>query len=204
MKKVENIDPIRQIRDEYDNDSITVYQAYNHDIANAAVNHQRFVAPFKIDRMTWIKPSFLWMMYRCGWGTKEGQSNILEIKIKRLGFDWALSNACLSNFDLDRYASYEDWKKLLKEKPVRIQWDPERDVYFNPLQHRSIQIGLSGRAVELYVNEWTISIQDISEKCRKIKRLVDAKNADYEALLPFEQPYSLNPQIAYAIGSFNK
>jgi len=23
--------------------------------------------------MSWIKPNFLWMMYRCGWGTKEGQ-----------------------------------------------------------------------------------------------------------------------------------
>ncbi|WP_422570328.1 DUF4291 family protein, partial [Erwinia billingiae] len=28
--------------------------------------------------MTWIKPSFLWMMYRSGWGMKDpGQKRIL-------------------------------------------------------------------------------------------------------------------------------
>jgi hypothetical protein len=28
------------------------------------------VPPFKVDRMTWVKPSFLWMTYRSGWATK--------------------------------------------------------------------------------------------------------------------------------------
>ncbi|WP_141653813.1 DUF4291 family protein, partial [Erwinia billingiae] len=27
--------------------------------------------PFSMTRMTWIKPSFLWMMYRSGWGMKD-------------------------------------------------------------------------------------------------------------------------------------
>jgi Domain of unknown function (DUF4291) len=58
----------------------------------------RFVPPFKRDRMTWIKPSFLWMMYRCDWATKPGQERVLAVKITRAGFEWALAHACLSHF----------------------------------------------------------------------------------------------------------
>ena len=54
----------RQIRATFDDDTITVYQAYCPEIANAAVAAGTFVAPWSSDRMTWIKPSFLWMMYR--------------------------------------------------------------------------------------------------------------------------------------------
>ncbi|MBL8891477.1 MAG: DUF4291 family protein [Planctomycetaceae bacterium] len=30
-------------------------------MAEPALKQQRFVAPFSFDRMTWIKPSFLWL-----------------------------------------------------------------------------------------------------------------------------------------------
>ncbi|WP_458785448.1 DUF4291 family protein [Vallitalea sediminicola] len=29
-----------------------------------------FGSSFKLNRMTWVKPSFLWMMYRSGWAKK--------------------------------------------------------------------------------------------------------------------------------------
>jgi hypothetical protein len=84
----------REIRAQYDDELITVYQAYRKEIAVSAVENQKFVSPpFKMERMTWIKPSFLWMMYRAGWASKEGQEHILEIQIRREGFEWALENA---------------------------------------------------------------------------------------------------------------
>jgi hypothetical protein len=49
--------------------------------------------------------------------------------------------------------SKEEWERLKKSAPVRIQWDPERDLLLQPLQHRAIQIGLSKAAVNLYVNQ---------------------------------------------------
>ena len=49
--------------------------------------------------MTWIKPSFLWMMHRSGWATKPGQERVLAIEITRAGFEWALSHAALSHYD---------------------------------------------------------------------------------------------------------
>lgn len=72
----------REIRAFYTNDFIRIYQAYNNCIADSAISNQKFVSPpFKLERTTWIKPSFFWMMYRCGWGYKEGQERILAIDI---------------------------------------------------------------------------------------------------------------------------
>ncbi len=62
--------PFRQVRAVFDDREITVYQAYSPRIAGPAVAAGTFVAPFSFTRMTWIKPSFLWMMYRCGWAAK--------------------------------------------------------------------------------------------------------------------------------------
>jgi hypothetical protein len=57
--------PYRQIRAIYDDETITVYQAYSPSIATTAVEHQKLNASpdFKLGRMTWIKPSWCWMMY---------------------------------------------------------------------------------------------------------------------------------------------
>jgi hypothetical protein len=54
----------REIRAVYDDEGITVYQAFNADIAEAAVREQKLNAsPLYRFRMTWIKPSWCWMLY---------------------------------------------------------------------------------------------------------------------------------------------
>ena len=88
--------PARQIRARCTDRTLTVYRAYSPEIAVPAVGAGRFVAPFRRERMTWIKPSFLWMMYRCGWATKPGQERVLAVEITRAGLEWALARACLS------------------------------------------------------------------------------------------------------------
>ena len=191
-----------QIRAEYNDDTITVYQAYNSAIAKGAVENQKFVPPFKMERMTWIKPSYLWMMYRSGWAQKEGQEHILKIKIKREGFEWALSNACLSHFDGATHKSHESWKASLQESPVRIQWDPEKNMFLEALPYRSIQIGLSGPAVEKYVNEWITEIEDITEDCKKIHHLItEGKVDEAKTLLPLEEIYTIPAEIGEPIAA---
>jgi hypothetical protein len=191
----------RVIRALYDENTITVYQAYNHQIAQPAAEHKKFVSPpFKIDRMTWIKPSFLWMMYRSGWATKENQECILAIKIKRGGLAWALENSCLAHYDHTRHSSNKEWQNELKRSPVRIQWDPEKDMNLQPLPYRSIQIGLSGIAVEKYVAEWITDIEDITARCRQIRQLiVEGKTAEAKGLLPVENFYPLSADIVTKI-----
>lgn len=179
-----------QIRAAFDAHTITVYQAFNLSIAQTALQNQKFVAPFKMERMTWIKPSFLWMMYRCGWATKEGQEHVLAIKIKREGFQWALDNSCLSHFDPDIHISKEEWGNKVKTAPVRIQWDPERDIHLEKLPYRTIQIGLSGIAVEKYINEWIISIEDITQLCKQIHSLISINIKEAQSLLPREIIYT--------------
>jgi hypothetical protein len=83
----------KSIRAVFDDETITVYQAYRKEIAIPAVKNQKFVPPFKMERMTWIKPSFLWMMYSSGWATKEGQEHVLAIKITREGWRYTIPNS---------------------------------------------------------------------------------------------------------------
>lgn len=192
----------KQIRAVYDEQTITVYQAYRKDIAEPAVVNQRFVPPFKMERMTWIKPSFLWMMYRAGWATKEGQEHILAIKIKRSGFEWALKNCCLSHFDSSFFTTQEDWKTKLQNSPVRLQWDPEKDIHLQNLNYRSIQIGLTGIAVDHYVNDWIVAIDDITPLCKKIHSLIlDKKIEEAKNLLPLENVYPLSDELKMIIGT---
>ncbi len=185
--------PQHQIRAVYDEHTIRVYQAYNDQIADTALANGTFVSPpFKMDRMTWIKPSFRWMMYRAGWGFKdEGQRRILAIDMSREGFDWALAHSCPSHPEPSM--SHQDWANLKNASPVRIQWDPERDLHLQPLSYRAIQIGLSGEAVPLFVNQWIKRITDITDLANAIHRLVkDDKLDQAQALLPVERPYELS------------
>ncbi|TWT14165.1 DUF4291 domain-containing protein [Reyranella sp. CPCC 100927] len=153
----------RAVRAIFDDATIRVYQAYPAEIAIPALRHGRFVAPFKMERMTWIKPSFNWMMYRCGYATKPGQDVVLGIDITREGFEWALRNAALSHFTPAAYDSPEVWRAAVDQTPVRIQWDPERDWRLNPIAGvRSLQVGLSADAVSRYVNRWIVGIADIN------------------------------------------
>lgn len=43
---------LQEIRAEYDKETITVYQAYNKQIALPAIANQRFMSPFSFKRMT--------------------------------------------------------------------------------------------------------------------------------------------------------
>ena len=191
----------RVIRALCDEETITVYQAYHRHIAETAVASQTFVSPpFKKERMTWIKPSFLWMMYRSGWAAKENQEHILAVKIKRSGFEWALQHACLSHFEADVHASPEDWKEKLSGSSVRVQWDPEKDIFLQALPYRSIQIGLSGVAVEKYCADWIVQIEDITEYSKNIHQLLlENKVEEAKSLLPLEQLYPLSDPIALNI-----
>lgn len=183
--------PHQQIRAMYDADTIRVYQAYSDAIADSALAHGRFVSPpFKLERMTWIKPSFLWMMYRAGWGLKdEGQKRILAIDITRDGFEWALAHSCPSHSPAA--ISGDEYAALKQRCPVRVQWDPERDLLLQPLPHRTIQIGLGEEAVDLYVRQWIRKITEVTATAHHIHSLVLSKEMNMaRAALPIELPYA--------------
>jgi hypothetical protein len=111
------------------------------------------------------------------------------VRIRRDGFAWALANSALSSDEPGVHADRAQWKRSLRA-PVRIQWDPERDLHLRPLPHRTIQVGLSGEAVRRYVDEWIVGIDDITAICIEIHDLVKAGDlAAAAGRLPAERPY---------------
>jgi hypothetical protein len=192
----------RLVHAAFDGQNVTVYQAYRPEIASAAVQAGTFVQPFSLSRMTWIKPSFGWMMYRSGWATKPGQERVLAIEIRRDGFEWALAHACLSHYDPGAYASRQEWASAKAESPVRVQWDPDRSLTGHRLPARAIQIGLSGKATRLYVAEWITSLTDITDLVHRLRDLVSSDGADHAlTLIRAEEVYPLQAEVARRIGA---
>jgi hypothetical protein len=190
--------PKRQVRAVYDADTITVYQAYPPAIADAALRVGRFVPPFKRERMTWIKPSFCWMMYRCGWATKPGQERVLAVRMSREGLEQALGMASLSHFDRSLYADAAVWTAQKAASPVRVQWDPERTPTGVALEHRSLQVGIGGAAVAAYVDEWVVGMEDITDRVAAWRTELVRGGSP---ALPDEVPYVLPAEIAARIGA---
>jgi len=184
----------KEIRAFYTEDFIRVYQAYSDNIADSALVNKTFVSPpFSMSRMTWIKPSFLWMMYRSGWGKKDyNQSRILAIDLSHQGFKDILSQGILSNHKSHETEQHTEWKKKIKESDVVIQWDPERDIFLNKLNHRTIQIGLRNQAVIDYCQKWIVNISDLTKDVRHIYKLIKSDNvSEAIGLLPKERVYDV-------------
>lgn len=180
----------RVILAQYDADSIVVYQAYRPAIGDFAAQHGYFGGEFKLSRMTWIKPNFLWMMYRSGWGAKPGQEVVLAIRLQRSAFDSILAQAVHSSFQSGLYESEESWQKAVQTSDVRLQWDPDHNPAGHKLERRAIQLGLRGEAIRKYAQEWILDIEDISDFVAEQRESVISGN--YEALLtPAESAYSV-------------
>ncbi len=180
----------REVRAVFDNDTVRVYQAFNEIIADEVVRLGKFGSCFSMERMTWIKPSFLWMMYRSGWASKENQEHILAIDIQRSAFDYLVKKAVYTSYEQQIYGSESYWNYKLRNSDVLCQWDPERDIQGNPLDYKSLQLGIRGKALYKYVNEWIVSIEDITQTVLNLSEMKE-RNIDIISLLPNEKIYSI-------------
>jgi hypothetical protein len=185
-----------EIRASFDRDTITVYQAYGSSIADTALRVQRFVEPFSFGRMTWIKPSFLWLMHRSNWGTKSGQERTLAVVITRKGWESALSQGVLTSYEPGVFKSREEWDRRFQATTVHVQWDPERSLRGAAQNHFSIQVGLSRHVIREFAEEWIVRIEDESPRVVKIHALLRGGKADEaKRHLPRERIYDLPPAI---------
>lgn len=82
----------------------------------------------------------------------------------------------------------EEWKQKVQTSDIHCQWDPERDIWGNPLEYQSIQLGLREQAVESYVNDWIVSIEDITEYVTELDAMRKA-GRDITERLPEERVY---------------
>ena len=153
----------RHILAQFDSDTIVVYQSYAPEIGRFAADIGFFGGAFSYSRMSWVKPNFLWMMYRSGWGTKPNQEVTLAVTLRREAFDAILAAAVPSSFVRDRYETQDAWKADVARSDVRLQWDPDHGPRGNPLERRAIQLGLRGETLRQYGKEWIVRLDDISE-----------------------------------------
>lgn len=150
----------RHILAHHDLDSVVVYQAYRPEIAAFAVENQRFGGPWSFNRMSWIKPNFLWMMYRCGWASKPGQERVLALWLKRAAFERILSLAM--NAKAPAGETTASWREKLSSSEVRLQWDPDHDPHGEKCPRRAIQLGLRGQTLRSFSQDWLLQVRDIT------------------------------------------
>lgn len=169
----------RSILAQQDPDHIIVYQAYNKQIADYAVAHQQRGGPdFSYERMSWVKPGFLWMMYHCGWGSKEDQEGVLALRIRKTDFEYLLSRTAYSTFKRKIYTGKAAWQKDLEQKEGRFQWDPDHDPNGREIERRAIQVGLKGSLLQQFGREMIQQIENITGFVQEQKQILDKKGIE--------------------------
>jgi len=171
--------PSREIRAVSDGATVRVYQAYNDAIADAAVAANGFAsaraAGLWKERMTWVKPSRVWMGYRAGWTTKKdrNQARVLVLDLAAAGFRAVLRAAAVAG------------GAGARASPVVVQWDPERvldaaapeaAVFTRPTPEvRSLQVGLRGAAAERLLDpEFLVRVADVTDVFRAAAAALEA------------------------------
>lgn len=147
----------------HEDETIVVYQAYKPAIGNFAIEHgNKLGGPgLNPDRMSWIKPNFLWMMYRSGWGQKTDQEVTLGLRLRRSFFDELLEKAVASSFRASAFATKEEWKEAMATSIVRLQWDPDHAPNGAKVKRRAIQLGLRDSAWHRLIDGEILEVIDM-------------------------------------------
>jgi hypothetical protein len=183
----------RHILAQFDAETVVVYQAYRPSIGRFATEHGALGGDFSYSRMSWVKPNFLWMMYRSGWGTKENQEITLAMRVRRLFFDSLLKAAVPSSWDREQFATEEEWSQAVGRSSVRLQWDPDHDPSGARLERRAIQLGLRDEVLEAFGRRELIEVVDLTafvteQRQRLLSRGVSAIDTPRERVYHPDDP----------------
>lgn len=185
----------KQIIGRREDDTIIVYQAFNPGIAKYAIANQQFGGDnYSFNRMSWIKPGFLWMMHRAGWASKEDQQHILAIYLPLIHFKTIVQQATLTSYDSSLFATEQQWKDELEKTEVRLQWDPDHDPYGNKQERKAVQLGMKGAILKQFCTKWITGIEDITGHVKEEYKKVQEKKLD-ELMIPFEEVIELNDEV---------
>ena len=198
MAKIISESP-RRVCGWHDARGIYVYQAFRPSIVEAAVAKGTFGAGFTLDRMTWIKPSFGWMLHRSEYATASRQEAIARIHLSHAGFLAILEQAIPTAYDSRIFPSEDAWTTALNRSDVRYQWDPDRDLRDRKNGDRAIQLGIRGETVRRYVNEWILGIEDVTELAHAIRDAVTRRDQSLP-VVPQETEYPLSPGLRHTLG----
>ncbi|EFC37256.1 predicted protein [Naegleria gruberi] len=164
----------------YTEDAVLVYQAFNDEIADYAVKHQKFdgCPSYNDTRMTWVKSNWLWMMYRSNYATKQNQTRILGLWLKKSAYDDILKKARLKGAGAGL---------------TRAQWDPDYSPELEPIKRRrDLQLGIKKR--ETFRNgEDFVEIVDCTELAHISKK---TKTIPHERVYTPDNEVCINLQVS--------
>lgn len=183
----------------YDDEGIFVYQAFKPSVVEFAVENGTFGKGFGLDRITWIKPSFGWILQRTNYASKHKMEAIAKIKLSHEAWYEILSNSVPSQFDELRYENQMQWNLEVEKSDIIHQWDPDRALDGRKLERRAIQIGLRGEAIKRYVNEWIISVEDVTYLAKEVFEAVKLGRST-ENILPEMKEYKVSDNLKNIIG----
>ncbi len=159
---------------QYDAESVVAYRATDRAAAQWIAARGRLAGPggeaapgFSFERMSWLSPSFTWMMRHSAWASAPGQEAVLAIWLRRDAFDAILAGAAHSRYVEAAYPSRAAWQATADASDVLVQWDPDYPPYGPKLRRRAIQIGLRGEALRRFAGEWIVQVEDISGFARQ-------------------------------------
>jgi hypothetical protein len=188
----------RSIIADYDDEGIFVYQAFKPGIVEEALRRGTFGKGFNLERMTWIKPSFGWMLYRSDYATAHRQERILKIRLPHEAFLTILRQAVATAFDPRIHSTEAEWRVALEHTDVRYQWDPDRDWQLRRLARRAIQLGLQGAAVGQYVGS-IIGLEDVTTIAQACRRASE-DGGDRPLSYPVERVVEVPEDVRRAMG----
>ncbi|KAI3428467.1 hypothetical protein D9Q98_007292 [Chlorella vulgaris] len=182
----------RHVQGQATNDTVVVYQAYSPAIAARAAQQGHFlgIPGFSEGRIAWLKTNFCWMMYRSGWGSKEGQQSVLAIHVRRTFFQRLLA-ASIST----RAGTVE--KGACSRSEVVLQWDPDHppDGSKHP-GRKAVQLGLRGGLRDEFIGGSQIArVEDITPFVLEMGSRAAAGPSQWHTLLvPAERVLRLDSQ----------
>ena len=188
----------RAIIADYDDEGLFVYQAFKPGIVEEALRQGTFGKGFNLERMTWIKPSFGWMLYRSDYAKAHRQEGILKIKLPHEAFLSILRQAVPTAFDRRVHSTEAEWRTALRNTDVRVQWDPDRDWQLRRLSRRAIQLGLQGAVVRQYVGS-IIGLESVTALAHACRR-ASGEGADRPPAYPMEREYEVPEDVRRAMG----
>ena len=194
--------PQKRVLAAFDEHGVWVYQAFRIETVQEAVRLGTFGKGFSLDRMTWIKPSFGWMLHRSGYATKHRQEAIARIHITHAGFLAILRQAIPTSADTRIFETESAWQAALNKSDVRYQRDPDRDLRDYKLDRRAIQLGIRGETVRRYASEWILRVEDVTGLAHSIRDAASRSDADWPAV-PVETEYPVPPEIALTLAMIN-
>jgi hypothetical protein len=188
----------RAIIAEHDDEGLFVYQAFKPAIVDEALRQGTFGKGFNFERLTWIKPSYGWMLHRSRYATAHRQERILKVKLSHEAFLTILRQAVPTWHDPRVHSTEEEWRAALAKTEVRYQWDPDRDWKLHKLSRRAIQLGLEGAIVKHYVDS-ILALEDataLARLCQEAAR----DGGDRPPGYPVEREYAVPEDVRRVMG----